>query len=75
MKYTVRTTLGELIADPQAKAVLERFRPGATSHPQLHQGLHMTLQELVSYPEANLSQGQLEELLRQLDRELGNSQG
>lgn len=69
MKYTIQTRIGELINDARAKQILERHIPGASSHPQLHMALGMTLMEVSTYPEAGLNQAKLQALLADLNRE------
>ena len=69
MKYSLQTRISELINDSRAKQILERHIPGATSHPQLHMALGMTLLEVSTYPEAGLTQEKLKALLADLNRE------
>lgn len=67
MKYTTQTRLGELINDDRAKKIIERHLPGATTHPQLHMALGMTLAEVSTYPESGLTQDKLSALLNDLN--------
>lgn len=67
MKYSVQTRLSELLQNERCKQILEKHLPGATSHPQLHMALHMSLMEISQYPEANLSQEKLQALLADLN--------
>lgn len=69
MKFTVQTTLGQLLNDERAKTILEKHIPGSTSHPRLPQALHMSLIEISGYPEANLDQAKLQALLQDLNAE------
>ena len=49
-KFSVQTsTLGQLLADPAAKAILAKDFPEIVNHPQLDQGLDLTLPEVVQY--------------------------
>jgi para-nitrobenzyl esterase len=49
-KYSVQTsTLGQLLADPAAKAIFEKDFPEVVHHPDLDQGLDLTLPEVVQY--------------------------
>jgi hypothetical protein len=68
MSYSVRTRLRQLLEDPRAVAVLERHLPGASSHPQLHLALDMSLQEIASYPEAGLTPDKLKAIVEELER-------
>ena len=69
MKYSLQTRIGELINNERAKQILERHLPGATSHPQLHMALGMTLMEVSTYPESGLTQAKLQALLADLNEE------
>lgn len=73
MKYTVYTRLGDLLKEERNKQIMERHIPGSTTHPQLHMALHMSLQEISHYPEANLSQDKLQQLLADLNRNADSS--
>lgn len=52
-KFTLDTTLGELLADPRAKSVLDQYVPGATSNPMIAMVQGMTLRALVAMPQAS----------------------
>ena len=69
MKFSLQTRIGEIINNPRARQILERHLPGATSHPQLHMALGMTLMEVSTYPEAGLTQAKLHALLADLNKE------
>ena len=63
---SINSTLGVILADERAKAVLEKHIPGATSHPQLGQAMGMTLKQVASY-----AQGQItDEILKAIDEDL-----
>jgi alpha-L-rhamnosidase len=65
-RFSTRTTIGALLADPRARAVLEKRLPGITKDPRVDQALGMTLREAAPHEPAILT----EELLGTLDREL-----
>jgi len=52
MAYTLDTTVGEILKDPQAVEVLERFAPGASKNPMLGMAEGMTLKSLLEMPQA-----------------------
>lgn len=66
MSYSIHSTVGKVMANPQAKAVIEKHLPGASSHPQLPQAWHMTLGELPYYPESGVTQPKLQAILQDL---------
>ncbi len=55
MAYTAQSTLREIIADPDASAILDKHLPGASTHPMLEQGLDMSLEAISQVPEAGLT--------------------
>lgn len=69
MSYSIHSTLRELLANDRAKAILETYIPGSTSHPDLPMALHMTLREISYYPEAAQA-GLTPERLETIDAEL-----
>ncbi len=69
MPYSIQSTLQELLSNEQAKAVIERHMPGASSHPDLPMAMHMTLQQISYYPEAAQA-GLTQEKLQAIDAEL-----
>jgi len=52
MAFTLDTTLGEILDDPQAKAVLDEQLPGISSNPMLAMAKGMTLNMILSMPQA-----------------------
>jgi hypothetical protein len=46
------TTLGQLLDNPQAKAVLEQQLPGISTHPMVALARGMSLNMIVSMPQA-----------------------
>jgi alpha-L-rhamnosidase len=65
-RFSTRTTIGTLLADPQARAVLEKRLPGISSDPRVDQALGMTLREAAPYEPTILT----EEMLKTLDEDL-----
>jgi hypothetical protein len=52
MAFTLDTTLGQLLDNPQAKAILEQQLPGISSHPMIALARGMSLNMIVSMPQA-----------------------
>jgi hypothetical protein len=52
MAFTLDTTLGTLIDDPQAKSVMEKYMPGITSNPMVAMAKGMTLNMVLAMPQA-----------------------
>ena len=68
MKFSATSTIREILANEQAKTILEKHVPGASTHPQLDMALHMTLREVASYPEANISAEKLKAIVIDLEQ-------
>lgn len=66
MPFTARSTVRELMANEQARSVLDKHVPGASTHPQLYEAMYMTLSEVATYPESGLTQAKLQALLADL---------
>jgi len=49
-KYSIKTSkLGELIDNLQTKAIFEKYFPEVVNHPQINEGLDLTLPDVVQY--------------------------
>ena len=73
MTITLDSTLGTLLDDPQAKAVLDQYLPGVSSHPMIGMAKGMSLRVLLSMPQAaqmGLTQEKAEEILAEVNKHL-----
>ena len=61
------TTIGDLIANPNAKAVLQKDLPELLSYPGLDQITGMTLRDISKFPEAKLDDAKLAAIQKDLD--------
>ncbi len=52
MAFTLDTTLGTLLDNPQAKAILEQYVPGISTNPMVAMARGMTLNMLLAMPQA-----------------------
>lgn len=52
MQLTLDSTLGDLVKQPQAKAVLDKHLPGVSNHPMLAMVQGTSLKMLLSMPQA-----------------------
>ena len=68
MPFDVNSTLKEIVDNAHARAILDKHIPGASSHPQLHMGLHMSLKEISYYPESGLAGEKLQALVDDLSK-------
>ena len=73
MAFTLDTTVGELLDNPQAKAVLEKQLPGVSTHPMVAMARGMTLNMIVAMPQAaqlGLTKEKAEALLVEVNKAL-----
>lgn len=55
MSYSENTKLGELLKDERTKALLEKWSPGITSHPQLALGKGMPIKTIAGFPQSGFT--------------------
>ena len=73
MEVTLDTTLGALLDDPQAKAVLDQYLPGVSSNPLVAMAKGMSLRMILSMPQAaqfGLTQEKVEQILAEIDKQI-----
>lgn len=73
MTITLDTTLGTLLDDPQAKAVLDEYLPGVSSNPLVAMAKGMSLKMILAMPQAaqlGLTQEKAEEILAEVNKRL-----
>lgn len=52
MTYTLDSKVGELLKDPEAVKIIERYAPGVLKNPMIGFAKGMTLKSVVSMPQA-----------------------
>jgi hypothetical protein len=52
MAFTLDTTLGTILDNPQAKAVIDQYLPGVSTNPMVAMAKGMTLKMIVAMPQA-----------------------
>ncbi len=73
MAFTLDTTLGTLLNDPQAKAVVDRHLPGVSSNPMVSMAKGMSLKMILSMPQAKqlgLTEEKAKEILAEINKQL-----
>jgi len=71
MKFTLDSTLGELIDNPQAKAVLDQQLPGVSTNPMVAMAKGMSLNAILAMPQAaqmGLTKDKAEALLAEVNK-------
>jgi hypothetical protein len=52
MAYSLESKVGELLKDPEAVKIIERYAPGVSKNPMIGLAKGMTLKSVVSMPQA-----------------------
>jgi len=68
MGFSENSTVREILVNEQAKTILDKHIPGASTHPQIDMAMGMTLKELSWYPEAGLTPEKLATLVKELEK-------
>lgn len=67
MAVNMESTLKEVLADPEAVKIVEKYSPGFSANPQLKMALGMKLSNCVKFPQAKMNKQQIEELTVELN--------
>jgi hypothetical protein len=70
MTFTLNSTLGELLDNPQARAVIDKQAPGVSTHPMVGMARGMSIGMIVSMPQAaqmGLTKEKAESLLAEIN--------
>lgn len=73
MQFTLDTTLGEILDNPQAKAILDKQLPGVSANPMIAMARGMSLNMILSMPQAaqfGLTKEKAEALLVEINKAL-----
>ena len=71
MTFTLDSTLGDVLADPKAMAVLDQYVPGASTNPLLGMAKGMSLRMIISMPQAaqaGITQEKVEAMLADINK-------
>lgn len=63
---SINSTMGDILADERAKAILDNYMPGFSSSPQLQQAMGMSLKQLGGFMQGAMP----DEMLEAIDEEL-----
>ena len=73
MALTLDTTLGQILDNPQAKAVLDQYLPGVSSNPMISMARGMTLNTLIAMPQAQqlgITKAMAEQVLAEINKRI-----
>lgn len=65
-RFSADSKLGDIIKDPEARAVYDRIKPGASEDPRAKFAGFMTIRAMARFSKAGISP----EMLEELDKEL-----
>ncbi len=61
-KFSEDSKVGDLLKDPGARAILEEYIPGVSTHPQMKMAAGMTLKAICGFPQTKISKEKLAEI-------------
>jgi hypothetical protein len=73
MQATLDSTVGELLADPQAKAVVDQYVPGITTNPLIAMASGLSLRMILAMPIAaqfGLTEQTANDILAEINKQL-----
>lgn len=71
MAFTLDTQIGTLLDDPQAKAVIDQYLPGVSTHPMIGMARGFTLNMILATPQAaqfGLTKEKVEAVLLEINK-------
>jgi len=68
MPFSADSKLGELLANEKAKAILEKYLPGMSTHPQLGMAKGFSLKMIASFPQAGITPDKLKAIVDELSK-------
>jgi hypothetical protein len=74
MAFSLNTTLGELIDNPQSRAVLDRHFPGMSANPMVMMAKGMSMNTILAMPQAaqfGLTRDKVEAALAEINKQVG----
>ena len=67
MAINSKSKIRDIIADPRAAAIIEEYRPGFASNPQLKMAMGTSLRRALAFPGSGFTKEQKAELFARLD--------
>lgn len=71
MAYTMDTTMGDILSNPEAVKVLDELMPGASTNPMMKMAKGFSLGKIAKTPAAKVSVEQVQALIDALNAKLG----
>ena len=73
MAFTLDTTLGTILGNPQAKAVLDSYLPGVSTNPMVAMAKGFSLRAVLAMPQAaqfGLTEAKAQEILTEINKQV-----
>jgi hypothetical protein len=71
MAFTLDSTLGQIIDNPQAKALMDQYMPGLSTNPMLVMAKGMSLNQVLAMPQVaqlGITKDKVEMLLTEINK-------
>ncbi|MFZ5644913.1 MAG: hypothetical protein ACOY46_15115 [Bacillota bacterium] len=68
MSFNENSKLKDILANEEAKAILEKYVPGASTHPQLAMIKNFTLKVISGFPQAGIKPEAFDSLISDLSK-------
>lgn len=71
MPYTLDSTVGEILKDPRAKVVMDKYAPGISSNPMIGMAKNWTIKNILGMPQAKsagLTAEKVQQVLDEINR-------
>lgn len=72
--FTLDTPLGTLLDNPQAKAIVDQYLPGISTHPMVAMMRGVTINAILAMPQAaqmGVTKAKAEQILAEVNKALG----
>lgn len=70
MAYTLDSKVGEILDDPKAKEIVEKYAPGLANNPMVGMAKGMSLRSILNMPQAKqagITQDRVEKVLSEIN--------
>ncbi len=71
MAFSMDSTIGDVLKDPNARSVLDKYAPGVLNNPLVSMAEVMSFKQVLSFPEAQqagLTQDRVQAFLNEVNR-------
>jgi hypothetical protein len=74
MAYTLDSTVGEILNDPRAREVMDKYAPGVSTNPMIGMAKNWTIRNIMAMPQARsagLTVDKVEQVLEEINKSGG----